>query len=305
MAKAPKRDAPAAALPDTIRRIGRLEVRARQVVEGFLSGMHRSPYFGRSLEFREHRQYTTGDDLRHVDWKVWARQDRYYVKQYEEDTNLRGTLLVDRSASMAYGRGPLTKYGYASTAACVVAYMLLRQNDAVGCRVFDEAVCAEAPTRSSRTHISTIAEVLRGEPAGAKTDLGAVLADAAGAIPRRGIVVLISDLMGDLDALRRGLRQVRQRGHDVIVLHILDDDEIDFPFDGSTRFVGLETTDEVSCNPRSLRQGYLDAMQRFLDNARRACLSQRADYALIRTSDPLDAALTALISSRMETMRSL
>ncbi len=295
----------AAVLPETIRRIGRLEVRARQVVEGFLSGMHRSPYFGQSLEFREHRQYAPGDDLRHVDWKVWARQDRYYVKQYEEDTNFRGSLLVDRSASMAYGKGPLTKYDYAATAACVIAYLLLRQNDAVGCRVFDDQVRSEAPLRSNRTHISTIAEALRGEPAGKKTDLGAVLAGAAGSIPRRGLVVLVSDLMGDLDALRRGLQQVCQRGHDVMVLHILDDDEIDFPFNGATRFVGLEQDQEVVCNPRALRQGYLEAMRRFLDQSRRVCLSQRADYALIRTSDPLDSALTALIGSRMQTRRGL
>lgn len=293
----------AAVLPETIRRIGRLEVRARQVVEGFLSGMHRSPYFGQSLEFREHRQYAPGDDLRHVDWKVWARQDRYYVKQYEEDTNLRGSLLVDRSASMAYGNGSLTKYDYAATAACVIAYLLLRQNDAVGCQVFDETVRAQAPLRSNRTHINLIADTLRGDPAGKKTDLAGVLATAAGTIPRRGIVVLISDLMGDLAGLRRGLGQVRQRGHEVMVLHILDDDEIDFPFNGATRFVGLETDRELVCNPRALRENYLDAMKGFLADSRRICLGQGADYALIRTSDPLDSALTALIGSRMNRRR--
>jgi len=292
-----------AVLPETIRRIGRLEIRARQVVEGFLSGMHRSPYFGRSLEFREHRQYAPGDDLRHLDWKVWARQDRYYIKQYEEDTNMRASLLVDCSASMAYGDGPLSKYDYAATAACVLAYMLLRNNDAIGCQVFDDRVRSAAPIRSNRTHISAIADALRGEPTSKKTDLGAILHYAATSLPRRGLVVLISDLMGDLAALKQGLGKIRMRGHEVMVLHIMDDDELDFPFEGATQFVALEGDSEISCNPRALKQDYLAAMKRFLAESRRACLSQQADYALIRTSQPLDAALTALISRRTATTR--
>ncbi|MEM8865679.1 MAG: DUF58 domain-containing protein [Planctomycetota bacterium] len=263
--------------------------------------MHRSPYFGRSLEFREHRQYAHGDDLRHVDWKVWARQDRYYVKQYEEDTNLRGTLLVDRSESMAYGAASMTKYEYAATAASVIAYVLLRQNDAVGCQVFNDTVSAEAPARSSRGHLGAIADLLRGEPFGKKTDLGAVLTNAAVSLPRRGVVVLISDLFGDLARLREGLSQLRERGHDLIVLHVLDDDELDFRFEGPTRFAGLESTVELSCNPRALREDYLNAMKRFLADARGACLSQAADYSLIRTSEPFDAVLTQLLSRRMQT----
>ena len=263
--------------------------------------MHRSPYFGRSLEFREHRQYAPGDDLRHLDWKVWARQDRYYVKQYEEDTNMRASLLVDRSASMAYGEGPLTKYDYAATAACVLAYMLLRNNDAIGCQVFDDQLRAAAPIRSSRTHISAIAEALQGQPVNKQTDFAYILNHAAASLPRRGLVVLISDLMGDLAALKQGLGKIRMRGHEVMVLHIMDDDELDFPFEGATQFVGLEGDAQLNCNPRALKQDYLKAMDRFLADARRACLTQQADYALIRTSQPLDAALTALISRRMAT----
>lgn len=289
----------ATALPETIRRIGRLEVRARQIVEGFLSGMHRSPYFGQSLEFREHRQYAPGDDLRHVDWKVWARQDRYYVKQYEEDTNLRATLLVDRSASMAYGRGPLCKYDYAATAACVMAYLLLRQNDAVACRVFDDRLRAETPYRSTRGHLGAIAEALGGEPDVKETSLGTVLADTASSSPRRGVVVVVSDLMSDAGQLKAGLNQLRGRGHDVLVLHVLDDEEIDFPFDGATRFVGLESDQELACNPRALREDYLAAMRQFCQASRDACLSSGADYRLVRTSDALDTVLIALLSSRM------
>lgn len=295
----------ASSLPETIRRIGRLEIRARQIVEGFLSGMHRSPYFGRSLEFREHRQYTTGDDLRHVDWKVWARQDRYYVKQYEEDTNLRGTILVDRSRSMAYGGGTgsaerMTKYEYAATAACVIAYLLLRQNDAVSCLAFDSTIAHETPSRSNRAHLNNIADMLAGEPTAAETDLQSILAHAASALPRRGVVLLISDLMGDAEGLRTGLAQLRRRGHELIVLQVLDDDELEFPFDSATRFVGLETGTELTCNPRALREGYLTAMQQFLDRTRHICQSAHADYTLVKTSDPFDAVLTALLSSRMK-----
>lgn len=290
-------------LPQTVRRLGRLEIRARQIVEGFLSGMHRSPYFGQSLEFREHRQYARGDDLRHVDWKVWARQDRLYVKQYEEDTNLRGMLLVDNSASMAYGGGALTKHEYAATAACVLAYLLLRQNDAVGCITFDEGLRTETPQRSSRSHLSAIAEAVRAEPIEPKTDLGKTLEQVATKIARRGVVVLISDLFGDLEATRRGLAQLRKRGHDVIVLHVMDDDEIDFPFNEATQFVGLESTDEINCNPRALRAGYLKAVEGFLAKARETCLRQQADYQLIRTSEPLDAVLTAVLSPRMQRTR--
>ncbi|MEM6654477.1 MAG: DUF58 domain-containing protein [Planctomycetota bacterium] len=292
------------ALPETVRRLGRLEVRARHVVEGFLSGMHRSPYFGQSLDFREHREYVRGDDPRHVDWKVWARQDRMVVKQYDEDTNLRGSVLLDVSASMAYGRGPLTKHGYASTAACVLAYLLLRQNDAVGCVAFDQQVRGEAPQRSHRTHLNTIVDIVEPPPREPATDLGANLEAAAARLPKRGVVFLISDLMGDLERLRRGLSQLRRRGHDLVVLHVMDDDELDFPFERPTRFEGLESSEMLSCDPRALRTGYLAALNRFLDEAREACLSERAQYALVRTSDPLDSVLTTVLSPRIDPRRS-
>lgn len=207
-------DSAASLLPEVVRRVGRLEVRARYVVEGFLSGLHRSPYFGQSLEFREHRQYTRGDDLRHVDWKVWARQDRLYVKQYEEDTNLRALLLVDQSASMAYGEGPLNKHEYAATLASALAYLLLRQNDAVGCMTFSDGVVGLAPPRSSKSRLAGIADLLRVEPSGRKSDIGAAATAAAAQIPRRGMVVVISDLFADPAGLNRGLRQLHLKGHD-------------------------------------------------------------------------------------------
>lgn len=285
--------------PEAIRRIGRLEIRARHVVEGFMSGMHRSPYFGRSIEFLQHRQYAPGDDLRHVDWKVWAKADRLYVKQFEEDASMRCTLVVDVSKSMEYGRGPLNKYEYAATATVSLAYLLLRQHDAVACLAFDEKIRARTPMRSTQVHLSSIVQALDANRPQAKTDPGNVLRLIAEENYRRGLIVVVSDLLGDVTSTLRGLRLLRQRGHDVLVLHIMDDDELDFPFDGPTRFEGLELPAHLNCNPRALREGYLAAVEKFVSTLRHGCARDAVDYELIRTSQPMDAALAAFLSRRL------
>ncbi len=289
--------------PEAIKRIARLELRARHIVEGFLSGMHRSPYFGQSVEFLQHREYVPGDDLRHVDWKVWARQDRLYVKQFEEDTNLRCTMLVDVSNSMQYGGGGMNKYEYACTVAASLAYLVLKQNDAVGCISFDERIRMQVPTRSKRNHLQSVIESLEISRPRDKTDMYGILRGVAESTPRRGMMVLVSDLLADPAGIIRGLRLLRQRGHDVLVLHVMDDDELDFPFSGPTRFEGLETIDYLNCNPRALRDGYLEAVNAFLDEMRRECARNSIDYALIRTSQPLDAALATFLSTRLGTHR--
>ncbi len=285
--------------PEAIRRISRLELRARHIVEGFLSGMHRSPYFGHSVEFAQHREYVPGDDLRDIDWKVWAKQDRLYIKQYEEETNMRCTLLVDVSRSMQYGSGPLNKYEYACTAAVSLAYLILRQQDSVGCIAFDSKIRTAVPPRSKRTHLMSIIKALDGSRPQETTDLSTILAQVAENQPRRGMVVLFSDLLVERPPLLRGLRLLRQRGHDVLVLHVMDDDELDFPFSGPTRFDGLEVPEHLSCNPRALREGYLEALNAYLDEIRRGCAGHTIDYALVRTSQPLDAALAHFLSNRL------
>jgi uncharacterized protein (DUF58 family) len=285
--------------PEAIKRISRMELRARHIVEGFLSGMHRSPYFGQSIEFLQHREYVAGDDLRHVDWKVWARQDRLYIKQYEEETNLRCTLIVDGSASMNYGRGPLNKYEYAATLASSLAYLVLRQQDAVGCAVFDEQIRMRVPSRTRRSHLQSVIDSLAVSEPRQKTDPYAILHQVAESFPRRGMMVLVSDLLVDAEQVIRGLKLLRQRGHDVLVFHILDDDELDFPFDGPVRFEGLESLNHLNCNPRALREGYLQALQAHLERIRRGCSQHTIDYALIRTSQPLDAVLATYLSTRL------
>ena len=289
--------------PEAIKRIARLDLRARYIVEGFLSGVHRSPYFGQSVEFLQHREYTRGDDMRRIDWKVWAKQDRYYVKQYEEDTNLRATLLVDVSASMRYGSGPLNKYEYGSTVATSLAYLLLRQQDAVGCVAFDGGTRATVPQRSHRNHLDAIIQALDVSKPEHKTDLGRILRHVAESYPRRGLLVLVSDLLVDRRGLFKGLAMLRQRGYDIMLFHVLDDDELDFPFSGATRFDGLELPERLTCNPRALREGYLAALNSYLEEVRHGCARQAVDYTLLRTSQPLDAALAAFVSSRQRGAR--
>lgn len=285
--------------PEAIKRIARLDLRARHIVEGFLSGAHRSPYFGQSVEFLQHREYVSGDDLRHIDWKVWAKQDRLYIKQYEEDTNLRCTMLVDVSNSMRYGEGAMTKYEYACTVASSLAYLILKQQDAVGCISFDEKIRINVPIRSKRNHIFSVIDSLNVSEPSDKTELFPIMRSVAESFPRRGMIVVVSDLLTDPESTLRGLRLLRQRGHDVLVFHVLDDDELDFPFNGPTRFEGLETIDHLNCNPRALREGYLEVLNRFLDDMRRGCARNTVDYAMIRTSDPLDAALATYLSNRL------
>lgn len=285
--------------PEAIKRIARLDVRARYIVEGFLSGVHRSPYFGQSVEFLQHREYAAGDDLRRIDWKVWAKQDRYYVKQYEEETNLRCTFLVDVSNSMRYGSGPLNKYEYGCTLAVSLAYLLLRQQDAVGCVAFDATARMTVPLRANRNHLNSVIQALDVSQPKEKTDLFRVMRTVAEGYPRRGMVVVVSDLLADRGGLFKGLKLLRQRGHDVLVFHLLDDDELDFPFNGPTRFQGLEIPEHLTCNPRALREGYLQALHAYLDEVRRGCAKHVVDYALVRTSQPLDAALATYLSNRL------
>jgi uncharacterized protein (DUF58 family) len=285
--------------PEEISRISRLEVRARQIVEGFLSGLHRSPYFGQSVEFVQHREYVPGDDFRRIDWKVWSKTDKYYIKQYEEDTNLRTLLLVDVSESMSFGTGRMTKYDYGTTIAAALAYLLLRQQDAVGLTTFDSEIRSRVPTRSRSSHLHSIIEGLRIEKPSNKTTLDRLLARVAEEQSLRGMIVLISDLLIDPDVLDRGLSLLRHRGHDVLVFHVLDDQELDFNYSGTTKFEGMEEAGDILCDPRALRDGYLAALSEFLETIRRNCARQLIDYQTIRTSEHLDAALAYYLNHRI------
>ena len=285
--------------PEEISRISRLEVKARHIVEGFLSGLHRSPYFGQSVEFVQHREYVPGDDYRRIDWKVWSKTDRYYIKQYEEDTNLRTTLVVDVSESMLFGSGQITKYEYGCTLAAALAYLLLRQQDSVGLVSFDEGIRSRTPWRSKQNHLHAILAALDAENPAEKTDMFAVLQQVADEESRKGMVVIISDLFVPRPGLFRGLRLLRHRGHDVMIFHIMDEQELDFSYSGTTRFEGMEQMGDIVCDPRSLREGYLQAVETFTDELRRHCAKNVIDFQTIRTSEHLDAALAHYLNHRI------
>jgi len=289
--------------PEVIARVARLEIKARQIVEGFLSGGHRSPYFGQSVEFVQHREYVPGDDVRRIDWKVWSKTDKVYVKLYEEDTNLRTTLIVDLSDSMKFGSGATTKYDYGCTIAATLAYLLLRQQDSVGLVAFDESIRTKVPPHSKHTHLNDILAALEAEEPQQKTDMFDVLRHVAEEQGRRGMIVLVSDLLAPRPGLFKGLKLLRHRGHDVLVFHVLDDEELDFNFAGTTKFEGMEELGDVLCDPRSLREGYLAAMQAYLDELRRFCAQQVIDYRTIRTSEHIDAVLLHYMNHRLGMVR--
>jgi uncharacterized protein (DUF58 family) len=284
--------------PDTIARISQLDLRAKQVVTGFISGLHRSPFFGHSVEFVQHRDYTPGDDIRHLDWKVWSKTDKFYIKQYEAETNLRCQLVVDVSNSMHYGTGALNKYNYGCTIAACLAYMLLHQQDAVGLITFDEDVRQIIPSRSSHNHIDAIIKAMDVSRPRDKTDIERIIRRVAENIPSRSMVVLISDIFVDRDAFFRGIEMLRHGRHDILVFHVMDHEELTFPFAGTTRFEDLEGPDIITCDPRALRQGYIEVVEEYLTEVRRGCARKGIDYQMISTKDYLDAALSKFLHHR-------
>lgn len=286
--------------PQTIARIAGLDVRAQQVVEGFISGMHRSPFFGHSVEFVQHREYTPGDDIRHLDWKAWSKTDKFFIKQYEAETNLRSQIVVDVSESMHYGRGALNKYQYACTAAACLSYLLIRQQDSVGLVTFDSDVRHILPSRASQNHLDAIVRTMHVSKPREKTDIYKILKRVAESTNHRGMVVIFSDLLVDREPLIKGLEMLKHRRQDVMVFHILDDDEVVFPFSGTTRFEGMEEQPHLLCDPRSLRDAYLDELEKYLVEVRRGCSKLGIDYTMVKTSDYLDAILSKFLHQRMQ-----
>lgn len=291
--------------PEALAAIDRLELRARLVVEGFVSGLHRSPWHGGSVEFAAHRAYTPGDDLRRIDWRLFARGDRLHIKQFEEQTNLRTLVLLDGSGSMAYaspggGAAPrLGKYDYAATIAASLAWLLLMHQDACGLSVLGEPAGVRLPPTSRRDRLSEIvASIGRHAPAGvARLDVG--VAELGDQLRRRGLVVIISDLLGEPRRLGQALRTLRAHGQDVIVLQVLDADELGFPFDDQVRFEGLESADFVQSDAQSLRAAYLQALRGFLGECQTTCAGLGVDYRLMSTAEAPGVALAGFLATRM------
>ncbi len=288
--------------PKVLSKITRLDLQARLVVEGFISGLHRSPFHGFSVEFASHREYVWGDDIKHIDWKVQARTDRFYIKQYEEETNLKATFLLDASESMLYGaagkKDGLTKYQYAAAVAASLGFLLLQQQDAVGLAVFDEDLRTYLPASANPNHIKSLVHAMAINNPKLKTSMEGICHSMAEKIARRGLVCLVSDLFCDVDGLLRGLQHFRHYDHEVVVLHVMDADELTFPFQGNTMFRGMEETGRLTVEPRALRQGYLESVEAFCKEVKRKCVANRIDYKLISTTDHLDAALLEFLAAR-------
>lgn len=294
---------PSVLLPDVLdpvvlASIANLELRARVAVEGFLAGLHKSPHHGFSTEFSDYRPYYPGDDMRYVDWKVFARSGKFYIKQFEDETNLRCYILLDSSASMGYGSGSVTKLEYARTLASALAYFIAGQRDAVGLITFDYKIQHYLPSRFRRGHLMNILRALTDTVAGQATDILRPVADLARSLKRKGLVILISDLLDDIDATTRGLQQLRAQGSDVIVFHVLDRAELTFPFERIADFEDSETHEIQKAVPQRVREAYLQEIERFCDFFKKKCRTGGMDYRLLDTSEPLHIALASYLARR-------
>ena len=291
--------------PKVLARISGLELRARLIVEGFFSGMHHSPTHGVSIEFADHRAYTQGDDLRHIDWKVYGKTDKYYIKEYEQETNLNLMLVVDASESMHYrsAGASMTKYEYATALAAAIAYLTLQQQDSVGLTLFDEHLTEFVRPSSSAMHWKTLIHELATRTGRAKTSLGRVLHELAERISHRLLIILISDLFDDVEAILKGFKHLRYRHHELIVWNIWDPAELGLPFTGPTMFDGLESMGKLLIDPRSLRARYLEEVGRFQSRLRSGCGHMHVDLAIFNTASPLDAALSGYLATRSVRLR--
>ena len=286
--------------PKIVQAVSRLQLHARQVVEGVISGRHKSPHHGFSVEFAQHRDYTHGDEIRYIDWKAAARSDRLYIKEFEEETNLKAYLLVDVSESMSY-QGPEAQYSkrdYASLLAAALTSLLLQQRDAVGLVIFSDEMQSYLPPRGIASHYTQILEALVAAESRPKTNLGDTLHQMAEEIKRRGLLILLSDLFGDVDDILAGLRHFRYRKHEVIVMQVLDDDEIEFPFDELTRFEGLELEPGILVDPRGIREEYLRQFEEFNTKLERGCMEMEVDLVRINTKLPPEEALRDYLATR-------
>ena len=284
--------------PDIISRLNNLSLKARFVVEGFIVGLHKSPYHGFSVEFSEHRAYGAGDEIRHVDWKLWGKTDRFFIKQFEEETNLKSYLLVDQSLSMTYKSKKMTKLEYAQILAASLGYLMLKQQDAVGLTLFDDRIRVNIPARSKRSHLNIILSQMQNITAGPETTIAPVLHKTAEAIKKRGLIILISDLFDDPDKVLSGLQHFRYKGHEVIVFHVLDPQELTLDFTQRTRFRDMESGEEIVTDPWHIQSDYQKSMEQFCDYIKSNCRQKNIDYVQLSTDLPLDMALSEYLIKR-------
>lgn len=285
--------------PATLQKVHPLELLARQVVEGMRVGMHKSPLRGFSTEFAQHRQYVQGDPLRHVDWRVYGRSQRYYIKLYEAETNFTANLLLDGSKSMMYSSGGLSKLEYAKHMAAAMAYLIVGQRDSVGLGVFDSQLRTYIPPKSTMGVIRNIADELEKVNPEPRTNVAGIVNEFARRIPRRGFVILFSDLLDNVEEFLKGLDHLRFKGHNVIVFHVMDPYELNFPFDGTWKFKGLEEEGEIVTQPKRIRAAYLEELGKYLARIKSSCERKNVDYVLVDTARPVAEVLSAYLIGRV------
>lgn len=284
--------------PETVSRIENLNLIARLVVEGFIIGLHKSPYHGFSVEFAEHRQYMPGDEIKHIDWKLYGKTDRYYVKQFEEETNLKAHIILDASRSMGFGSNGLTKLQYGSYLGAALTYMMLKQQDAVGLTIFDKGIRFIVPPSSRPSYLNVILGQMDQVEAGQETDVATTLHELADRIKKRGLIILISDLMDDPERVITGLKHFRHRKHEVLVFHIMDPQEVHFTYNRQMKFTDMESRENLTTEPRLIQNAYRNEIQKFIRHYRQECLSNYIDYIHLTTDEAFDLGLTEYLNKR-------
>ena len=284
--------------PETVALLNSMELRARLVVEGYIIGLHRSPYHGFSVEFAEHRSYESGDEIRHIDWKLFGKTDRLYVKRYEEETNLRSHIILDVSKSMLYASNGISKLTYANTLAASLSYLMINQQDAVGLVQFSENIKTIIPPKAKPSHLNLILTQLDDQKVGEDTKVGKILQEMADRIRKRGLIILISDLFDDFKNIMKGLKHFRHLNQEVIVFHILDRKEFDFDFNTRTKFLDMETGEEIVTEPWHIRSNYNSLIQNLQEDYTKDCREYKIDYVPIFTDQNLDTSLTAYFNRR-------
>jgi len=295
--------------PRTLARISSLDLRARLIVEGLMTGMHRSPYQGASVEFAQHRPYVFGDDIRHVDWKVLAKTDRIYLKQYLEETNLQLILVVDASESMGYGSVSVggdatwTKYDHATAIAASLAYMAIQQQDSVGLAIFDQTLSRYFKPSNSPGQWKIVVNELQQIPRWNKTNTGKILDQIAEKLTHRSLIVILSDFFDDIASIQQGLRHLRYKKHELMAFQVLDPQEVEFPFEDVTLFKGLEEMGELLTEPRALRDGYLEQLGSFTEQLKKMCRGMHIDFTRMNSAESLDVALSGFLATRSASMK--
>lgn len=284
--------------PETISRIENLSLVARLVVEGFIIGLHRSPYHGFSVEFAEHRPYMPGDEIKHIDWKLYGKTDRYYVKQFEEETNLKANLILDASNSMGFGSGEVTKLQYATYLAAALSYLMLQQQDAVGLTVFDRSIRSMVPPSSRPSYLNVLLGQMNELETREDTDIASTLHELADRVKRRGLIILFSDLLDDPERVINGLKHFRHKKHEVLVFHLLDRQELTLEYDRQVELTDLESGEKMTTEPRLIQDDYRAEMERFVAGYRQKCLANHIDYIQLTTDQPFDLALSEYLNKR-------